>query len=264
MIEAHVPKGCPTIDSHDRAPANNELGGRSDRRLASLAGAVGALVVEHVLDLLCPRGCAACDEPLTSRAALCRGCASSVERVHDSGIVRAFAEHGGALATAVHRLKYQGRSDLAAPLGALLATVEPAVPVDLVVPVPLHPLRLCERGFNQSALLAARVARARSVPLAPLALRRLRASTAQAKLRRAERLESDGLEFVAPEPRLFAGKSVLLVDDVVTTGATLSACARAVLEAGAQRVCAVALTRAVLDSGGSVALGTAPRPGRDR
>jgi len=116
--------------------------------------------------------------------------------------------------------------------------------VDLLVPVPLHPARLARRGFNQSLLLARRVARLLGRPLAANLLRRHRDTPVQADLagRRARRENVRGA-FRVSRPRRVAGRRLCLVDDVVTTGATLEACARTLLDAGATSVAALALAR---------------------
>ena len=123
-------------------------------RLARLA----RLLPSRLLDALAGHLCAACDREVPARQAFCEPCAAAVLRA-PPGAVHAAGEHGGALATAIHRRKYRDRPDLARPLGGVLATALPTtLDVDLVVPVPLHPRRLGHRGYNQSALLARVVA----------------------------------------------------------------------------------------------------------
>ena len=149
------------------------------------------------------------------------------------------------MATAIHRLKYRDRPDLARPLGGVLATALPTtLDVDLVVPVPLHPRRLGHRGYNQSALLARVVAFELELRHDATALERIRDTDAQAELGRAERHANVAGAFVGA--RRLAGRRVLLIDDVTTTGATLGACADAARRAGAQEVvcAAVAITSA--------------------
>ncbi len=154
----------------------------------------------------------------------------------------AFGEFGGPLAEAIRRLKYEGRSELAPALGALLAQTGMGTEMEAVVPVPLFPTRLAERGFNQSALLAKPLVRQLGLPLRPTWLRRSRETEVQAGLSRSARRENlDGAVFVASTA--VAGRSILLVDDVATTGATLQACARALRNGGATRVEAAVLAR---------------------
>jgi ComF family protein len=136
----------------------------------------------------------------------------------------------------VHALKYDGRTSVApelARLAAPFALQACALPPDAAVPVPLHPVRQRERGFNQSALIAGALAAALGVPVLPLLLR-VRHSRPQAGLNREARLRLSGAfvhSAVAPVP-----ERVLLVDDVVTTGATLGAAAEALRDAGVAAV----------------------------
>lgn len=147
------------------------------------------------------------------------------------------------MATAILRLKYEERPDLGPRLGLAMVTVADHArgAVDLVVPVPLHPKRLAERGYNQSVLLAAPIARALEVPLAPRLLRRRSDTPRQAALDRPTRLVNVRDAFVARAPT--QGRRVLLIDDVRTTGATLRACAAVLRGAGASRVLTLALAR---------------------
>jgi ComF family protein len=161
--------------------------------------------------------------------------------------------YGGAIAQAITSFKYGGRVDRARPLAHVLRrTLGPlrAAPpglVSLVVPVPLHRARLAERGFNQAALLAGPVARDLGARFAPLALVRVRDTSAQAGLERAARLTNVTAAFAvrrgAFAPKL-AGARVLLVDDVRTTGATLAACAAALRDAGAREVLSLVVAAA--------------------
>ena len=125
---------------------------------------------------------------------------------------------------------------LAGALGALLAERYPFRPNALLVPVPLHPARLRARGFNQALLLARALGRRRGLPLAPRLLVRTRATDVQARLPAAERRRNLDGAFAVRAPRLCRARSVVRVDDVLTTGATADACARALLAAGAARV----------------------------
>jgi ComF family protein len=159
----------------------------------------------------------------------------------------AYAAYAGAVAAAVRRFKYQKRPDLAGPLGRLLRETckRENLHADLVVPVPLHFERLVERGYNQSALLAAHVAREIRAPLAARALARIVATRPQAELHRDARLRNLQGVFAVRREKSVAGHKVLLVDDVATTGATLGGCRLALLEAGARQVIALVVARAV-------------------
>lgn len=190
-------------------------------------------------ELVAPSRCAACDEAtsLVSLLLFCEGCAASVER--STNREGAFV-YGGAMAEAIVKLKYGGRSDLAARLGRAMSQGAPRE-IDLVVPVPLHPMRAAERGFNQSSLLAQPIARALRAPLGARALERVRDTPRQAALDRGDRLVNVRAAFRCREPRTVFGKRVLLVDDVRTTGATIAECRAALVAAGASAVLAYVL-----------------------
>jgi ComF family protein len=148
------------------------------------------------------------------------------------------------LRDAIHRLKYTGRTALAAPLGGLMAAywVQHPMPIDVVVPVPLHPTRLRDRGYNQAALLAREMAHRVGLVVDERALIRRRATAPQVELNAQQRSENVRRAFRCSGNSL-AGKRTLLVDDVCTTGATLEACAMALYEGGARGVRALTLAR---------------------
>lgn len=140
----------------------------------------------------------------------------------------------------VHMLKYQGQTvagqTLGRALGRMLDGESPAAVRPVVVPVPLHGSRLRERGYNQSVLIARALARVLGLSVAERALKRIRATETQTNLDSAERGANVDGAFLGRRTDLVRGHPVLLVDDVVTTGATANACARALLEAGASEV----------------------------
>lgn len=198
-------------------------------------------------ELVAPSRCAACDLRVPGGTLFCPPCSATVEPSDPwsarGGCLAAF-EYGGAIATAIARLKYEDRPDLAPRFAAALVRTARAFrdAVDLVVPVPLHAQRLADRGYNQAALLAAPVARSLSVRLAARGLLRLRDTPRQTSLDRATRLSNVARAFRARDPSI-RGSRVLLVDDVRTTGATLDDCATALHEVGAGQVVALVLAR---------------------
>ena len=156
----------------------------------------------------------------------------------------------GLLRDALHRFKYDGLTALAASMGGLMATywTEHPVPADVVVPVPLHVARLRERGYNQAALLAREMVRCLATRGVELALDeqsvvRQRATSPQVGLDVRQRKENVQGAFECTG-RALGGKKVLLIDDVCTTGATLEACAVALLECSVHNVQALTLARA--------------------
>jgi ComF family protein len=189
---------------------------------------------------LAPPRCAACDARVRSLAVFCPACGSTAERAAEEvGSTAAFV-YGGAVSRAIMRMKYENRPDLARPLADLLwRALEPradGMQDAIVVPVPLHPSRLVERGFNQAALVASRVARRLGARFVPRALARTRETSQQATLDRGARAANVAGAFLVRDRRWVRGRAILLVDDVRTTGATLDACARALGDAGAKSV----------------------------
>ena len=160
---------------------------------------------------------------------------------------RACGVYEGALRAAVLGLK---RDPFVPPrLARMLAEAARRAPLDaatLVIPVPLHPARERERGFNQAALLASSVARGTGLRLDAWSLTRVAHSERhRAGMDARARRESVESAFAVTRPRLVRGETVLLIDDVFTTGATASACARALLDAGARSVFVLTAARAV-------------------
>jgi len=194
-----------------------------------------------------PPLCDCCGLPLTGPSASCPDCARRPPAFTTARAVGLYLPTAGGLnplAAAVHALKYRRRRIVARALGGLLAARYPFGPGRLLVPVPLHPSRLRARGFNQALLLARALGRRRGLPIAPRALARTRPTTAQPGLGAAARRANLAEAFAVGDPATVAGCHVVLVDDVLTTGATADACAAALLAAGARRVDAYTVGRA--------------------
>ncbi|MCA9580788.1 MAG: ComF family protein [Myxococcales bacterium] len=196
-----------------------------------------------LLDWIAPLGCMACDLPLTGdgRTAaapfpggerFCAACRVLIEPSAEPWGPYAF---GGPLAHAIHRLKYQNRTDIADALGQLWvgSCRDLGGKVDVIVPMPLHRLRLFRRGYNQVTLLARPVSRDLGVPIVGSRLVRTRATAPQVSLAPEARRENVRGAFRA---RRVEGLRVLLLDDVRTTGATLEAAEGALWEGGAKAV----------------------------
>jgi ComF family protein len=154
--------------------------------------------------------------------------------------------HSGVLRDAVHTLKYTAAVATVAPL--LAHRIANALTVlnwtfDILVPVPLHATRRAERGYNQSEQLCNHLTQELHRPHVPQAVQRQRNTPHQVGLNAVERLANVAEAFWA-DSQMVAGQRVLVIDDVVTTGATLSACAQAIFTAGATSVAAITLTAA--------------------
>lgn len=237
------------------------------QRLKRAVDAAGA-ILRAALDLALPRLCAACRAPVEGQG-LCPTCWSKLslisrpycERlgipfVYDPGPgilsmeaiadppaynrARAAVRFDEISRALVHALKYGDRLDLAPMMGRWLghAGHELLADADALVPVPLHWQRNWARRFNQSAMLAAAVSATSGVPVATGALKRVKATLQQVGLSRTERAANvQGAFRVPPEGRAaVVGRRLVLIDDVLTSGATAEGCARALLRAGAANV----------------------------
>lgn len=197
-----------------------------------------------------PPFCDRCGVSVEAGRLVCRDCETGPEPAFAWS--QALGRYTGTLRDAIHRLKYDGKAALAKPLGLLLsrslAIPTPLMKVDetgfdVVVPVPLHPARFRERGFNQAERIARVLAQKRGWPLNTKGLRRIRQTKSQTTLTASARLANVAGAFAAASPLYFQGQSVLLIDDVLTTSATTGECTRVIMNAGAKRVAILALAR---------------------
>src|SRR3954469_3463490 len=249
-----------------------DQGGRFGRVAGALRAAFGLAA-----DVGLPPLCAACREAVASTG-LCAACWSklsfiappycerlgipfpydpgpgvlSMEAIADPPAyqrARAAVRYDDVARSLVHALKYGDRLDLAPTMGRWMANAGPELTrqADAIVPVPLHWRRQWARRFNQSALLAEIISRATGVPVAHSALKRVKATPQQVGLSQSERaLNVQGAFRVPADSKgTIAGQKLVLVDDVLTSGATVDACARALLRAGAASVDVVVFARVV-------------------
>jgi ComF family protein len=193
----------------------------------------GAL--DAFLDFVFPRRCAGCGQ---TGAWFCTACAAQARRAPPApdGFHAVFVLEGP-LREAVHRLKYADRPQLAGPLAAVMADALDRVPAGALVPVPLHPRRRRRRGYNQAELLARELGPLLGRPVWD-GLRRVRDTPAQVGRGGADRRAALAGAFACPG---VPPAEVVLVDDVVTTGATMVAAAAALRAAGAVRIAGIAL-----------------------
>lgn len=245
-------------------------------RLAKPAGRFGTLL----LDALLPARCLACPEPVGAPGALCPACWSALafiappycagcgtpfefEDRSAQGILcgaciahppvyaraRAALRYDDGSRSLILRFKHGDRTHSAPAFGRWLARAGEDLlsDADLIVPVPLHWTRLFARRYNQSALLAHALGRESGRPVLIDGMERRRRTPSQGRLGRAGRERNVRGAFAVPSGRRarIEGRRVLLVDDVLTTGATMEACARALLSAGAESVDALTLARVV-------------------
>ncbi|MBU0515952.1 MAG: ComF family protein [Proteobacteria bacterium] len=221
--------GCALPLAHDR-PWGRELCPECARKTDFLTGAK------------CPR----CGRPFEADRAADHWCGPCLSQPPPFDLARAAARHTGPLAEAVRGFKYHRRLGLLPGLSRMLAAaaVDLDPPADLVLPVPLHWRRRRERGFNQAWLLTRRVARHLGLPARSDLLRRIRFTAPQVGLTDTERRANVRGAFALSPHDGVDGRRVMLVDDVLTTGATARACARVLKKGGASGVLVATLTRA--------------------
>ena len=244
------------------------------RRALKAAGSLVRRGAAAAGDLIMPPLCLACREPLGAHDALCPACWREVDFIRpplcdrlglpmpfDAGgpmvsaaavadpprydRARAVAHYRGVMRQLIHSLKFQDRHDARRLFGRWLAEAgaELIKEADVIVPVPLGRWRLLARRFNQAAILGGEVALRSGLPFEPLALVRTRATKSQVGLTRLKRRENVRGAFAVPPRQAgrISGRNVLLIDDVITTGATVGACAEALKRAGAGRADVLAL-----------------------
>jgi ComF family protein len=204
---------------------------------------------ERIEPLPGPR-CSRCDQPFVSAAATSwtpvHQCQNCLDRPPAFERARTLFPYLPPLQDAICALKYRGKFALAKPLAALMLRAIPVeIDGELILPVPLHPDRLRAREFNQSLLLANVLGRYLKRPVCATSLVRARPTAPQTTLTRQARLKNLRQAFTIRNTELVAGRHILVVDDVFTTGTTLNECAKTLLKAGALSVSALTLARTV-------------------
>jgi ComF family protein len=227
-------------------------------------------ILEPILQFVYPPLCLACGETLERHERLvCENCWRSIETVHaeddlyqqfltklaGDGIISGlfspfYFEKEGKLQAVIHGLKYQGYTSLGVKagrkIGERIESVNDLPKADVLLPVPLHPLKKRERGYNQSELICRGIEEVTRIPVRADLLRRRKYTVSQTQLSSEERKENVGDAFEINEKKRgdISGKSFILVDDVITTGSTINACARALATAGAKSVHAASIALA--------------------
>ncbi|HSV88759.1 MAG TPA: hypothetical protein VLH61_08965 [Bacteroidales bacterium] len=166
----------------------------------------------------------------------------------ETGTVLFFFEKGGKVQELIHNFKYRGFKEVGWYLGKLLGTeLRDSLNykgIQLVVPVPLHPLKLRQRGFNQSEEFGRGLADSLGVSQNTIGLQRIIPTATQTRKTRFRRWENVESVFQVSDPRVFENRNILLVDDVITTGATMESCARLILQSPGSRVWLAAIALA--------------------
>jgi ComF family protein len=200
-------------------------------------------MLRSVLNAVLPTRCPMCQQHLRgAETGVCGACLGTLKPVFEGHLLH-LGDYGGKLERVVRAFKFAEARNLAQPLGRVLAAAVQSANwgVDVVVPIPLHTSRANTRGYNQAELLGQALAQGLGVPCLP-ALARVRATKQQARLKKTERL--DNLEGAFALRQAVMGLEVLLVDDVHTSGSTLTEASLVLIEAGAKRVRLAVLARA--------------------
>jgi ComF family protein len=241
---------------------NEIVTGIADMIFPPLCITCGAVLEEHAPLPFCPpctAGIPFIQSPLCPRCGipfpaaegddhLCGECLAT-ERPY--AVARAVGRYEKTLLTAIHLFKYRGKIGIGEVLGRIMADFAGGqwdmTVFSLIIPVPLHRKRLRERGFNQAVILARQIATRFSLPLDFMTLRRERFTAPQVGLGREERTTNVRMAFAVRKPEKLAGRRILLVDDVTTTGSTLTECASVLTQAKAESVAILTLARALHD-----------------
>jgi ComF family protein len=198
------------------------------------------------VDFLGHTGCSTCGIPLeATELTICGACLARPPRIDRARAAVAYGDLSRSLA--IH-LKYGRKVAIARTMARYMAPLVGEGEDRLLVPVPLHRTRLWRRGFNQSSLVASAISRTLGIASNPLALRRVRPTPPLKGMSLLQRRKTVAGAFQVRNKRVIAGKTVILVDDVLTTGSTAEACARALKRAGAARVELISRARVVKPS----------------
>jgi ComF family protein len=199
-----------------------------------------------------PPFCSVCGTPFVSGEVENHPCGDCLTKRRYFTMARALGAYEGSLQEAIHRWKYQGKTPLTPFFSEWMAEGlyrywDPNL-FDLMIPVPLHTQRLRERGFNQALLLVKELCHRTGIPYRKRVLQKRRLTLPQVNLSGVEREKGVRGSFQTTGDEELEGKSILLVDDVYTTGATVNECSKALLAGGADRVYVLTLAHALKKS----------------
>lgn len=217
-----------------------------------------------IFDFFLPRFCAGCKQKLTTEEiVICNNCLKSIQTADEdrlksenqrkfpgdniiSGFLSLFVfEKDKELQNVIHAMKYNSRFLVGKYLGSLigerLSLKINKWEIDFIVPIPLHHLKKADRGYNQSYYIAKGIGGSLKIPVNTKIIKRTRFTQSQTTMNLKEREENVSEAFKIKRAKNISGKNILLVDDVITTGATTKACAKVIIDAGANKVYAVSI-----------------------
>ena len=221
FLDLMLPHRCPFCDSISKEPLCPEC--------------------TDAVRFISPPFCIACGVPFKSDSIKNHTCGECMKKKRHFSWARGVLIYNDASAKAIHRFKYNKDTTFSKALGSIISRYHDLEGFDVLIPVPLHIDRLRERGFNQSLLLARAVGKRNRIPVDPFALKRTRWTEPQVNLSGKERkINVKGAFEVQGNVR---GRSILLIDDVYTTGATVGECSKVLRKNGAREVCVLKLAR---------------------
>jgi len=214
---------------------------------------------KSIFDVFLPRKCSGCEEVLqVDETSICNQCLQSLKLINEDLIEQEFEkdflptniisnftslfvfEKESILQQIIHEIKYNKQFNSAVTLGKIFADKHAKLlekwVIDLIIPIPLHHLKIAERGFNQSDFFAKGVSKGSGIKLATKVVKRIRYTESQTGFNKFERKENMTNAFKVKKEKLIEGKNILLVDDVITTGATILECGKALINSGANQV----------------------------
>jgi ComF family protein len=222
------------------------------------------IIFTKLFDLVLPRFCCSCKKKLfASEHAMCTSCQAAIQetsterltlefsrKFFNKNIIREFFapfvfEKDKELQHAIHALKYENKFAVGIFLGTLLAEKiiqkDLSWPLDLIIPIPLHKLKKAERGYNQSFYITKGVGKILDIEYSDNFVKRIKYTESQTSMTLTEREENIFGAFKIKDSKKVAGKNILLIDDVITTGATISECGKGLLSAGANKIYAASI-----------------------